>query len=121
MTIQKNPETLMSDLTLVAGEGNQIATVISAIQGHGTFVHRKITNGATGPTVQATIDMEVSLDNQTWFQFGTLLQGGTTLGVVTETIEEIPKNYPHIRIIAGGNTVQDVVVNVIANTIVFER
>lgn len=119
MTVQKQAQVIWSAVTLVPASPLTVA-LANTVQGHGTLVHRRITNAGLGPTIEATIEIEVSLDNVSWLQFGTVVAGGTGGNAVTETIEEIPRLYPFVRLVAGGNTAQNVTIDATASVATFE-
>lgn len=120
MTVQKQLETLWNAVTLNGGAVDLVAALLFPKQGYGTTILRRITNGATGPTAQATIAIEVSIDGVTWFSEGSAITGGSGNNVVTEELTFVSRRYPYIRLIAGQNTVQNVVVDVFASTVLAE-
>lgn len=84
---------------------------------HGGLLTIKLTNGSTGPTVQATARVLVAhnsgatptagsagADWKTIWQFG----GGTTAGAITEQSIAIDAATMHLEVEVTGNTVQAV-------------
>ena len=72
-------------------------------------LYLRLTNGATGPTVPADIQIEVSTDASSWYNFGGLLVGGTNNNQVVEWGGiELPDSTRFVRITAGNNTAQNV-------------
>ena len=80
--------------------------------GYGGQLYLKVTNGATGPTVAAVLQIYASPDDTTYYKFGGAL--GSTLGndAVTTWSIPIPIGVEFIRVMSGSNTDQDVVVRV---------
>lgn len=67
----------------------------------------RITNGGTGPTIPARIDVQVSHDNSVWFTYGTLVQGGTTSSGVYENSCTLT-GWNYARLYSTANTAQAV-------------
>ena len=72
----------------------------------------KVTNGATGPTVAAIVQIQVSEDNSEWYNFGGALQ--STLGNSVETswgAIDLPSAVNYVRVVGSANTGQTVTLN----------
>jgi len=75
----------------------------------GAVLHAKVTNGATGPTIPASLNLEVSEDATKWFGYGGTLVTGTGSNTVTQWGGvELPPATAYVRLRAGSNTGQDV-------------
>lgn len=97
--------------TLTAGAADETSALATLDDGYGAALHVKITNGATGPTVAAKATVQVSPDNSEWYDF-CVLQGGTANnGVYSWGGIDIPIGVEYLRILAGSNTAQDVVID----------
>ena len=72
----------------------------------------RITNGATGPTVGLTAQVQFSPDSSgsDWWSLGTTVVGGTANDEIVERQIPVGSPYPRFRVIAGGNTGQDVTI-----------
>lgn len=69
----------------------------------------KVTNGATGPTVAATVQIQVSEDNVEWYNYGGALQASLGNGIVSQWGGiEIPAAINYLRLVGSGNTGQAV-------------
>ena len=108
----KTVTVLDDDVTLTAGAADHTSSVWTIDDGYGGELYVKVTNGATGPTVAAVVQIWASADNSNWYKFGGAL--GSTLGntIVSSWSISIPIGVEYIKVISGSNTVQDVVVRV---------
>jgi hypothetical protein len=97
-----------SGLTLTAGAGDDTGAVVTIDTSYGSDIGIKITNGATGPTVAAQVQVQTSQDNSEWYDFGGALVAQLGNAVVTSWPVEIPMGWEYVRTIQGSNTVQDV-------------
>jgi hypothetical protein len=104
MAATKSNTTLFSAQSLTAGGGNQTSSVGTLTGGYGAELYLRLTNGATGPTVAAQVQIEVSPDNSSWFDFGAALTGLTSNNGVIEWTVEIPIGVQYVRLVAGSNT-----------------
>lgn len=95
--------------TLTAGAGDTTSSAVDLADGYGAALTIKLTNGATGPTIAAQVQIEVSNDNSEWVKFGGPLVGGTANnGVSSWGGIEIPIGIKYVRLVAGSNTGQNV-------------
>ena len=100
---------LADNVTLTAGAGNTTSSVATLDDGYGAALHIKLTNGATGPTVAASVQIQVSADNSEYYNFGGAFTGSTTnSAVVSWGGVEIPIGVEYLRIVSGSNTGQNV-------------
>lgn len=104
----KSATSLWSGQTLTAGAGDIFSAVVKLSAAYGAIAHRKIRNGATPPTVEAEIFVELSAEDLRWYEFGSSLKGGTVANAVTSDSVEIPDKARFMRLKAGRNTVQNV-------------
>lgn len=117
MTPTKTPRTLVASGSNAAG-----ATTRGTSDQRTTFgglLTARITNGATGPTVQCVCNVLIAHDSgatptagsqgATWKLF-TQFGGGTTANAVTEMAIPIPQAAMHVCVEFTGNTGQAVTV-----------
>lgn len=117
-TLTKNPRTLVAAGTSNAA-GGATRAVLDLRTAQGGMLTMKITNGATGPTVQCEGIVLVAhnsgatpaaasagADWKTLWKFG----GGTTLNAVTERSFEVGSGVMHLEVEFTGNTGQAVTV-----------
>ncbi len=113
----KSATLVWSGQSLAAGAGDIFSSVVKLGDSYGALPHRKITNGGTGPTVEAEIFVELSADNSRWYEFGSSLKGGTAANAVTSDSVEIPDKAIFMRLKAGRNTGQAVTVDADASVL----
>jgi hypothetical protein len=112
MATTKSVTAIWSGQTLTAGGGDTTSSAVTLDDGYGAALHIKLTNGATGPTVPAQVQIETSADNSEWYEFGGALVGTTTNSdVVSWGGIEIPIGVEYLRLVAGSNTGQNVTVD----------
>jgi hypothetical protein len=98
--------------TLTAGAGDTTSGVVTLDDGYGAAIHIKLTNGATGPTVPAQVQIMVSADNSEWYKLGPALLGSTiNATIVSWGGIEIPIGVEYLELVAGSNTGQNVTVD----------
>lgn len=116
-TLTKNPRTLVASASNAAGSTTRGTLDLRTAMGG--LLTLKITNGATGPTVQAEGRVLVAhnsgstptaasagSDWKTVWKFG----GGTTANAITEQSMEIGPGVMHLEVEFTGNTGQAVTV-----------
>ena len=96
--------------TLTAGAGDTTSTAVVLDDGYGAQLHVKLTNGATGPTVAAQVQIQVSADNSEWYKFGPALKGLTSNSGIESWSIEVPIGVEYLRLVGGSNTGQNVTV-----------
>ena len=103
---------IWNNITLTAGAGDTTTAAVTLDDSYGAALHLKITNGATGPTLPAQIQVEVSADNAEWYDLGGAYVGGVANNGIYDW-GGIPINIgvEYLRLVAGSNTDQDVVVD----------
>lgn len=105
--------TVISDnVTLTAGAADTTSSAWTLDDGYGAVLGIKLTNGATGPTVPAQVQIQFSPDNSNWYNFGSPLYGSTSNSGVYSWMVEIPPGVEYIRTVAGSNTGQNVTLRV---------
>lgn len=101
---------LHNNVTLTAGAGNTTATGVALDDGYGAQLHLKLTNGATGPTIAAQIQIQLSPDDTNYYDYGGPLVGSTTNSAVSSWSVEIPIGAEFVRTVSGSNTGQNVTI-----------
>jgi len=112
MAATKAVTAIWSNQTLTKDAGDTTSSVVTLDDGYGAALHIKLTNGATGPTVAAQVQIEVSADNSEWYEVGSALVGKTGNNAVISWGDiPISIGVEYLRLVAGSNTDQDVVVD----------
>ena len=122
MALTKTDTVLVASTSNAAGATTRGTIDLSAV--YGGIVTMKITNGATGPGVQAEGRVLIShadtlpaagsagADWKTIWRFG----GGTTASGVTEQSSQFGPEVRHLEVEFTGNTVQAVTVEAVVTT-----
>ncbi len=111
MATTKAVTAIWSSQSLSAGGADTTSSVVTLDDGYGATLHIKLTNGATGPTVPAQVQIEVSADNTEWYEMGGPLKGNTdNNGEVSWGGIPIDVGVEYLRLVAGSNTGQAVTV-----------
>lgn len=121
--ILKTRTSIWSAQTLTAGAGNTTSSVLDTSQGYGAQVNIKITNGATGPTVPAQVQVQVANDYNAgsptlWVNHGGPLVAGVANSEVGYWSVPIPPGVAAVRLVAGSNTGQNVTIDADISAIV---
>lgn len=104
---------LANALTMTAAAGDVTSSVVTMDTHYGATISCKLTNGGTGPTIAAQVQIEVSQDNSEWYQFGGPLVGGLTASqVVSWGGIDIPFGVEFLRVVTGSNTGQAVTADI---------
>lgn len=116
-TLTKTARTVIASASNTAGSTTR--GTVDLRTAYGGFLTAKITNGATGPTVQCTCNLLVAHNDSTtptaasagsdWktvWSFG----GGTTNSAMTEQTWDVPTGVMHLEVEFTGNTAQTVTV-----------
>ncbi len=105
---------LDNDVTLTAGDGplSHESGVWNLEDGYGGELVIKITNGGTGPTVAAEMQVQVSPDNSNWYNSGGVIKSTLGNGVVSSWPVPISAATKFVKVLSGANTGQDVVIRV---------
>jgi len=111
MASTKTDNVIWSGQSLTAGGGPTTSSAIDLTDGYGAELGIKITNGSTGPTTAAQIQIQSSLDNTEWYNVGTPLIGGVANSeVVSWGMISIDPATQFIRLVATHPTGQNVTV-----------
>lgn len=123
MALVKNDSVIVASTSRAAGLASTFGT-LDVSSDYGGIVTMKISNGATGPTVQCEGRVLIShndtlpsaasagTDWKTVWRFG----GGTTTSAVTERSFQFGPEVRHLEVEFTGNTGQAVTVEAIATT-----
>src|SRR5579863_8947500 len=122
MSATKARTSIWSAQTLTAGAGNTTSSVIDLSAGYGSTSGIKLTNGATGPTVAAQVQVVVANNYNSGsptlpVNFGGAFVGGVTNSGVYYCSVEIPIGVEAVYLVAGSNTGQNVTVDADISTI----
>lgn len=93
-------------VTVAAGTP-QTSAVVDNHLGYGSTITVQITNGGTGPTIPATLTIQVSADNTTfvvWAQD----TAGVTASTTYSFAYQLPPEIAYSRVVIGSNTAQSV-------------
>ena len=112
MSTTKVVTVLDNNVTLTAGAGDHDSTVWDLQDGYGGILHIKFTNGATGPTVAAQAQINVSPDNSNFYKLGNALVSNLGNSVVTSWSIHIPTGIKYLKVTSGSNTGQNVTIRV---------
>jgi len=98
---------------LTAGAANITSAAVDLSTGYGAQVDIQLTNGATGPTVAAQVQVQVAADvaGTLFVNYGGPLVGGVANSGVSSWSVELPLGVTRVRLVAGSNTVQNVTVD----------
>lgn len=107
MAATKTLRTIIAAATSNSAAGTTTGTAIDITTKYGGLLTAKITNGATGPTVAAQVNIYTSGDNTNFKLFATAVHNTTNNGV-GEWAFEIPAGAMYVRADVTGNTVQAV-------------
>jgi hypothetical protein len=101
-----------------AAAATTTSSAVDLSAGYGSAVHLKITNGGTGPTIPAQIQIEVSSDNSAWEQYGgAAIVGSTTNSASVTATVVIPLAVKYLRLVGSANTAQAVTLDAAIVTI----
>jgi hypothetical protein len=109
-SITKTRTALATAVTLTAGAGNTTSSTIDLSAAYGATVNIQLTNGATGPTIAAQVQIQVSNNaaGTIWVNYGGALVGSVTNSAVSSWAVEVPQGFGAVRIVSGSNTAQNV-------------
>lgn len=122
MAITKARTSIWSAQTLTAAAGNTTSSVIDLSAGYGSVIDIKLTNGATGPTIAAQVQVVVANNYNggsptLLTNFGGAFVGGVTNNGIYYASVEIPIGVAAIELVAGSNTGQNVTVDADISTV----
>ena len=108
MAITKTVAAIWQAVSQAAGATTTSAAVDLRLA-YAAAVSIKVTNGATGPTVAATVQIQTSEDNSEWYNFGGALQTSLGNGIVSQWGGiELPAATNYMRLVGTANTGQAV-------------
>jgi hypothetical protein len=122
MAIDKSSVAIMNTVTLTAGAATTYSD-IDVSSYHNVFVHLRILNGATAPTVPARMFVRLGVDNDGggtadyWCRFGGDFSGQITSGGAVAYNLAIPRGAKYLQVGAGGNSGQNVTVEAWATVV----
>lgn len=113
MALTKARTSLHSAITLTAGAGNTTSSTIDLTGSYGTQVDIQLTNGATGPTIAAQVQIQVAADSggTLFTNFGGPLVGSTASSAVSSWSVDLPIGVGAVRLVSGSNTGQNVTID----------
>jgi hypothetical protein len=100
--------TVIADNATVTAATPYTSSTLTWDDGYGGILAIKITNGATGPTVAASVQIWVSPDNTNYYMFGGALNSTLGNGVITSWTVPILIGVKYLYAIVSGNTGQNV-------------
>lgn len=112
----KTRTSIWATQTLTAAAGNTTSSWLDLSTTYESQVDMVLTNGATGPTVVAQIQIQVATNYNAGSPTQSTNFGGALLGTVTNAAVSsfsvsIPIGVAAIRLVAGSNTGQNVTVD----------
>lgn len=119
MAATKTRTSIWSAQTLTAGGANTSSAWIDLSTAYGAELNIRLTNGATGPTVAAQVQIMVANDTAHTLpvNFGGAFIGGTTANEVDYLSVELPLGVVAVQLVAGSNTGQNVTVDADISTV----
>jgi hypothetical protein len=109
MAITKTTTNIVTPATSVTAAGTNTSAATSVSTGYDIAIGLKITNGATGPTVQCVGSLYGSSDGTNFYLIGQL-PGGTTASAVSSVWFAVPAATISVQTVFTGNTGQAVTV-----------
>lgn len=100
----------------VAAGTPQTSAVVDNHVSYGATLTVQITNGGTGPTIGATVTVNVSADNTTFVPWATD-EAGTTASTTYTFAYQLPPEIAYASVTVGGNTAQAVTAKAQSNQI----
>jgi hypothetical protein len=102
--------------TLTASAGNTTSSWIDLSGGYGAQVNFRLTNGSTGPTIPAQVQVQVANNWNAGSPTLAMNFGGPCVGDINNLFTrdfsvEIPPGVEALRLVAGSNTGQNVTVD----------
>ncbi len=110
MAITKVRTSINAATVMTAGAANVTGTAVDLTAGYGAQVDIQLTNGATGPTVAAQVQIQTANDvsGTLFVSFGGPLVGSTTNSAVSSWSVDLPIGVGRVRLVSGANTGQNV-------------
>jgi hypothetical protein len=119
MAATKTRTALHAGTALTAGAASVTSQAVDLSTGYGSVVDVRLTNGATGPTVGAQVQVQVATDatGTLWVNFGGPLVGSITGSAVSSWCVEVPIGVAAVRTVSGSNTGQTVTLDADVSTV----
>ena len=111
MASTKSATAVWSSQTLTAGAGDTTSSTVDLQDGYGALAMIRLTNGATGPTIAAQVQLQISEDDSSYYDYGSPFVGTTDNNDVIEWTVPIDIGAPYLQMVAGSNTAQNVTVD----------
>lgn len=110
MALTKARTSINSGTTMTAGAGDVNGTGQDLTGSYGAQLDIKLTNGATGPTIAAQVQIQVAADSggTLWTNFGGPLVGPTSNNGTASWSIDLPIGVAAVRLVSGSNTGQNV-------------
>lgn len=112
MATIKTVTVLDNNYTLVAGAANHDSSVADLTDGYFAGLVIKMTNLATGPTLQAQAQIRVSLDGTNYYDFAGAISPGTVALAEISRAVTLPIWAKYAKVVSGSNTGQNVTIRV---------
>jgi hypothetical protein len=113
MSATKSRTSIWSAQTLTAGAGNTTSSAVDLSTGYGAQLDIKLTNGSTGPTVAAQVQIQVANDTSgtLYVNYGGALVAGTANNGTYSWSIDLPIGVNRVQLVGGSNTGQNVTVD----------
>lgn len=110
MALTKSRTSLNSGTTMTAGAGNVTGSTVDITGAYETILDIKLTNGATGPTVPAQVQVQIAADagGTLFVDYGGPFIGSTANSAVSSWSIVLPLSAGAFRLVTGSNTGQNV-------------
>ena len=112
MATIKTLSVLANNVTLVASAANYESSAVDLQDGYMSGLAIKVTNGATGPTVAAAVQVWWSGDNSNWYKLGGAFAAALGNNVISSWPCPLPMYAKYVKVTAGSNTGQNVTLRV---------
>ena len=110
---------VVNDVSNAAGAGVQTSAVQDLTDSYEKTARCRITNGATGPTVAGSVQIQISEDTTAgnFINFGPALAGSSSNADIASFVVSLPDTARQVRVLYGGNTGQAVTFRVVIDKI----
>lgn len=114
MALTKASVVVQNNITMTAAAGNVTSADQDLTGAYQTIARIRFTNGATGPTVAAQVQVQISEDTTAanYMTFATV-NGGTVNNGITEFTIVLPDAAEHVQFVSGSNTAQNVTLRIV--------
>ena len=118
MATSKTVTVIHNNITMTAAAGDVTSSAWDLQDGYGGVLNVKITNGGTGPTVAAQVQIQASPDDSNYYSLGGPMVGSVVLSVVRSWTVSIPVGVKYVKVVSGSNTGQAVTLRVTGTEVV---